>query len=86
MPPPLPSLMGLSTTAAITRPEAMESKMVVYTIVELMRLTRVELCDLAAKITNRLPDHPQTSPAYANAREMLRNIRHLLARRNLDPE
>jgi hypothetical protein len=59
----------------------MESKMVVYTIVELMRLTRIELCDLAAKITNRLPDYPETSLAYANARETLRNIRRLLARR-----
>jgi hypothetical protein len=62
----------------------MESKMLVYTIVELMRLTRIELCDLAAKITNRLPDYPQTSQAYANARETLRNIRQLLARRHLD--
>jgi hypothetical protein len=58
--------------------------MVVYTIVELMRLTRIELCDLAAKVTNRLPDYPETSLAYANARETLRNIRHLLARRDLD--
>ena len=54
--------------------------MVVYTIVELMRLTRIELCDLAAKITNTLPEYPETSLAYANARETLRNIRHLLAR------
>jgi hypothetical protein len=77
---------GLSTTAAITRPEAMESKMVVYTIVELMRLTRIELCELAAKITNRLPDHPETSLAYANARQTLRNIRHLLARRSFGAE
>jgi hypothetical protein len=46
-----------------------------------MRLTRIELCDLAAKITNRLPDYPETSQAYANARETLRNIRRVLARR-----
>jgi hypothetical protein len=56
--------------------------MVVLTIVELMRLTRIELCDLAAKITNRLPDYPETSRAHANARETLRNIRHVLARRD----
>ena len=56
----------------------MESKMVVYTILELMRLTRIELCDLAAKITNRLPDYPETSQAYANARKTLRNIRRVL--------
>jgi hypothetical protein len=60
----------------------MESKMVVYTVVELLRLTRIELCDLAARITNRLPDYPETSQAYANARETLRNIRRILARRD----
>jgi hypothetical protein len=59
--------------------------MMVLTIIELMRLTRIEMCDLAAKITNQLPDHPETSQAYANARETLRNIRHVLARRDLDP-
>lgn len=53
--------------------------MVVLTIVELMRLTRIELCDLAAKITNRLPGYPESSQAYANAREMLHNIRRVLA-------
>jgi hypothetical protein len=58
--------------------------MVVYTIVELMRLTRIELCDLAAKITNRLPDYPETSLAYANARETLQNIRSILTRRDFD--
>jgi hypothetical protein len=62
----------------------MESKMAVYTIVELMRLTRIELCDLAAKITNRLPDYPETSEGYDNARLTLRNIRSILARRDLD--
>jgi hypothetical protein len=64
--------------------KTMESKMVVYTIVELMRLTRIELCDLAARITNQLPDYPETSLAYANRRETLRNIRRILARRDLD--
>lgn len=55
--------------------------MMVLTITELMHLTRIELCDLAAKITNRLPDYPETSQAYANARETLRNIRRELAHR-----
>ena len=59
----------------------MESKMMVLTITELMRLTRIELCDLAARITNRLPDYPEASQAYANARETLRNIRHVLMQR-----
>ena len=55
----------------------------VLTITELMRLTRIELCDLAAKITNALPDYPETSQAYANARLTLSNIRQVLvARRN----
>lgn len=54
--------------------------MVVYTIIELMRLTRIELCDLAAKITNRLPDYPETSQEYTNGRYTLRNIRKVLAR------
>jgi hypothetical protein len=59
----------------------MEIKMIVLTIAELMRLTRIELCDLAAKITNTLPDYPETSQAYANARESLRNIRRVLSLR-----
>jgi hypothetical protein len=63
----------------------MEMKMMVLPIMELMRLTRIELCDLAAKITNTLPDYPETSKAYANARETLHNIRSILARRTLDP-
>ncbi|MET3910147.1 hypothetical protein FXB40_28370 [Bradyrhizobium rifense] len=56
--------------------------MVVSTIMELMRLTRIELCDLAVKITNRLPDYPETSQAYVTARETLSNIRRIRARRD----
>jgi hypothetical protein len=57
--------------------------MVVLTVMELMRLTRIELCDLAAKITNALPDYPESSEGYANARLTLSNIRRVLfARRN----
>jgi hypothetical protein len=60
--------------------------MMVLTITELMRLTRIELCDLAAKITNRLPDYPETSLAHANARMTLRNIRRVLVwRREAEP-
>jgi len=58
--------------------------MFVLTVMELMRLTRIELCDLAAKITNALPDYPESSEGYANARLTLRNIRNVLARRDLD--
>jgi hypothetical protein len=60
----------------------MEMKMMVLTIVELMRLARIELCDFAAKITNELPDYPETSLRYANAGETLRNMRHILAHHN----
>jgi hypothetical protein len=49
-----------------------------------MCLTRIELRDLAAKITNPLPEYPETPQAYANARETLRNIRCILVRRELD--
>ena len=52
----------------------------VLTLPELLRLTRIELCDLAARITNALPDYPEASDAYANARLNLRNIRRVLAR------
>jgi hypothetical protein len=58
--------------------------MLALTVTELMRLTRIELCDLAAKITNALPDYPESSEGYANARLTLRNIRTTLARRDFD--
>ena len=57
----------------------------VLTLNELMRLTRIELCDLAARITNELPDLPESSPEHANARTNLRNIRFVLARRDFSP-
>lgn len=48
--------------------------------IELMRLTRIELCDLATNITKALPDYPETSEGYVNAHLTLRNIRRVLAR------
>jgi hypothetical protein len=59
----------------------MEEKMRVLTITELMRLTRTELCALAARITNELPDLPEGSAERANALTTLRNIRFVLGRR-----
>jgi hypothetical protein len=59
----------------------MEKNMRVLTILELMQMTRIELCDLAARITNALPDYPERSEAFANARINLRNIRQLLSQR-----
>jgi hypothetical protein len=64
----------------------MEENMRVLTLTELLRLSRIELCDLAARITNALPDYPERSEGYANARINLRNIRHVLARRDLAPD
>jgi hypothetical protein len=46
----------------------MEETMKVLTLIELMRMTRIELTDLAARITNALPDYPESSEDYANAR------------------
>ena len=57
----------------------------VLTLTELMRLTRIELCSLLARITNALPDLPEGSPERDNALTTLRNIRFVLARRDFSP-
>ena len=57
----------------------------VLTINELLRLTRTELCNLAAKIANELPMLPDGSPERANAVTSLRNVRFVLARRDYSP-
>jgi hypothetical protein len=63
----------------------MEKIMRVLTILELMQMTRIELCDLAARITDALPGFPIASDDYANAGINLRNIRRVLARRDFGP-
>jgi hypothetical protein len=63
----------------------MEETMRVLTINELLRLTRIELCDLVNRITNELPKFPDSSPERANALTSLRNIRYVLARRDYSP-
>jgi hypothetical protein len=63
----------------------MEETMRVLTINELMRLTRIELCDLVNRITAELPKFPDHSPERANALTSLRNIRYVLARRDYSP-
>jgi hypothetical protein len=63
----------------------MEETMRVLTINELWRLTRIELSDLLAKITNELPKFSDNSPERANALTSLRNIRYVLARRDYSP-
>ncbi len=57
----------------------------VLTITELLRLTRIELCDLAARITNAWPDFPEGSVEQENAFINLRSIRHVLALRSPSP-
>jgi hypothetical protein len=63
----------------------MEETMRVLTINELMRLTRIELCGLFTQITNELATFPEGSPERDNALTTLRNIRWVLARRDLSP-
>ncbi len=57
----------------------------VLTITELLRLTRKELCDLAAQFTAALATYPEGSPEHTAALSTLRNIRWALARRDLAP-
>ena len=55
------------------------------TINELMLLTRIELCNLAAKLAGELPMLPEDSPDRAAALTSLGNIRRELARRDHSP-
>jgi hypothetical protein len=55
------------------------------TLTELMRLTRIELCNLLTQVTNDLASFPEGSPERDNALTNLRNIRWVLARRDLSP-
>jgi hypothetical protein len=61
----------------------MEETMQVLTITELMLLTRVQLLDHLARITNALPDVPEGSVERDNALTSLRNVRYVLAWRDL---
>jgi hypothetical protein len=64
----------------------MEETMRVLTINELLRMAKIELCDLAARITNVLPDLPEGSPERDAAHINLRRIRRVLAtRRDFSP-
>ena len=57
----------------------------VRSLTELMRLSRTELFDLAARITTMLPHYSGCSPERFNARINLRNIRRELLRREWSP-
>lgn len=57
----------------------------VLTIIELMRMSKIELCDRLARITNRLPEFPEGSPENVAGRINLRRIRRVLARCDFSP-
>jgi hypothetical protein len=57
----------------------------VLTINELMRLTRTQLCGLAARIAAALPTYLEGSPQRTVAHINLNNIRAVLARRDFSP-
>jgi hypothetical protein len=63
----------------------MEETMRVLTISELLRLTRTELCGLAAKNAAALPTFREGSPQRIAAQINLCNIRRVLARRDFSP-
>jgi hypothetical protein len=63
----------------------MEETMKVLTINQLWRMTRIELSGLAQRIATRLAAYPEGSPARTAALISLRNIRYVLARRDLAP-
>jgi hypothetical protein len=63
----------------------MEEAMQVLTIIELLRLTKIELSNLAAQVANDTPTFTPGSRALCNALTSLRNIRHVLPRRDFSP-
>jgi hypothetical protein len=82
---PPPPARGLRQKAAIGAVETMEEEMRVLTLNELMRMTRTELCALAARITTALSTYREGSPQRTAAYINLRNIRAVLARRDFSP-
>ena len=85
MQPPHPELWPPSEGRDRRGQKLMEEKMRVLTINELLRMTRNELCALAAHISARLPAYREGSPARTAALINLRNIRWALARRDISP-
>jgi hypothetical protein len=61
----------------------MEEIMRVLTLNELMRLTRMELCDLLVQMTNVLRTYPESSVEHQSASTNLRNIARILANREM---
>ena len=81
MQPPHPELWPPSEGRDRRGQKLMGEEMRVLTINELMRMTRKELCGLAAHISARLPTYREGSAARTAALINLRNIRWALARR-----
>jgi hypothetical protein len=77
MHPPSPA-QGLRQKAAIGAVKTMEETMRLLTLTELMRLTRIELCALAAQATNAVAGYHEGSPEREAAQINLRNIRWAL--------
>ena len=61
----------------------MEETMLLWTIAELMHMTRNELCDLAGHIEHLLPDLEAGSILRHHALTSLENIRRVMALRKL---
>jgi hypothetical protein len=61
----------------------MEEIMRVLTLNELMRLTRMQLCDLMVQMANVLRTYPEGSVEHQAAVTNLRNIARILANREL---
>jgi len=59
--------------------------LLLWTIAELMYLTRNELCDLAGQIALRLPELEAGTVARYNALTSLDNIRRVMRLRGLCP-
>ncbi|HKB89914.1 MAG TPA: hypothetical protein VKC60_05290, partial [Opitutaceae bacterium] len=76
---------GLRQKAAIGAVETMEETMRVLTQTDLMRLTRIELCALAARMITALSEFRESSCEHVTAYVNLWNIRRVLARRDFSP-
>ncbi len=84
MHPPPPS-QGPPSEGRDWRGQAMEETMSLWTVTELMHMTRDELCDLAAQIVFKLPELEADTVARSNALASLDNIRRVMVLRDLHP-
>jgi hypothetical protein len=63
----------------------MEETMSLWTVAELMHMTRDELCDLAARIVFKLPELEAGTVARSNALASLDDIWRVMVLRDLHP-